>query len=260
MTLGWTRTRPGLRRDSVTSGTGAGPKLAGLFVIALAGALLAPACGESGSPPARLTFTFDRSGNRDITLPTVGSSGSMSLTSVLPWDGFPAWSPDGSRVAYYAPSPGERLNRDIYVAAADGSEVEDLTDNPDNPAEDSLPSWSPDGSLIAFYSDRDGNGEVYTMPADGSDATRLTRNPAVDFPYGWSPDGTRILFGSFRDGNLEIYSMNRDGTDTTRLTDDPAQDIAAAYSADGSRIAFESQRGGESDVHVMDPDGSRRAN
>ena len=42
---------------------------------------------------------------------------------------------------------------------------------------------------IAFASDRDGNGEVYVMDADGSNQTRLTNNPAFDFGPAWSPDG-----------------------------------------------------------------------
>src|SRR3989304_9459257 len=144
------RTRPGLRCRSMR-------KVLLFTLLAWAGMALAGACGGTGLPPARLTFTLDRSGNSDITVPKAGDSGPVDLTSVLPWDAFPAWSPDGGRVAYYAPSPDERFTRDIYVADADGSEVVNLTDSP---AEDALPSWSPDRGLMAFYSALDGNGEV----------------------------------------------------------------------------------------------------
>src|ERR687888_72816 len=68
---------------------------------------------------------------------------------------------------------------------------------------------------IAFSSFRDGNYEIYTMNADGSDQTRLTKE---DFYPFWSPDGTKILFSSFRDGNYEIYVMNADGSDQLNLT------------------------------------------
>ena len=47
---------------------------------------------------------------------------------------------------------------------------------------------------IAFTSSHDGNPEIYTMEADGSNQTRLTNNPGNDVSPKWSPDGTRIVF------------------------------------------------------------------
>src|SRR3972149_244325 len=66
---------------------------------------------------------------------------------------------------------------------------------------------------IAFVSQRDGNEEIYTMNADGSNVQRLTfdvvGSPKSDLSPAWSPDGTRIAFVSNRDGgNYEIYVMN----------------------------------------------------
>ena len=85
---------------------------------------------------------------------------------------------------------------------------------------------------IAFSSDRDGNGEIYVMDADGSNLTRLTNNPANDgfFGVAWSPDGTRIAFVSERDGNWEIYVMNADGSGLSRVTDNLAVDQNPAWS------------------------------
>ena len=53
---------------------------------------------------------------------------------------------------------------------------------------------------IAFYSDRDGNGEIYTMNATGTGQIRLTNNAAEDTQPAWSPDGTTMAFTSERDG------------------------------------------------------------
>ena len=98
-----------------------------------------------------------------------------------------------------------------------------------NSAKDESPAWSPDGTQIAFYSDRDGNGEIYVMAADGSQPTRLTRNDALDGSPAWSPDGTQIAFDSTRDGtwNWNIYVMAADGSQPTRLTRNSAHDWAA---------------------------------
>jgi TolB protein len=56
----------------------------------------------------------------------------------------------------------------------------------DNPAWDGKPAWSPDGTKIAFVSDRDGNGDIYVMNADGSNVIRLT-NEGYNFEPSWSP-------------------------------------------------------------------------
>jgi hypothetical protein len=98
----------------------------------------------------------------------------------------PDWSPDGSRIAFEsAESPGDS---EILVINADGSNLINLTHN--QGIVDSFPTWSPDGTRIAFVSDRDGNNEIYVMPAPGgqvSGITRLTNSPAWDAQPSWSP-------------------------------------------------------------------------
>ena len=100
---------------------------------------------------------------------------------------------------------------------------------------------------IAFRSDRDGNGEIYVMNADGTNQTRLTNNSAEDIWPSWSPDGTKIAFMSDRDGNGEIYVMNADGTNQTRLTNNSATEYCPSWSPDGTKIVFMSNRDGGGD-------------
>ncbi len=127
------------------------------------------------------------------------------LTTSEANDRSPAWSPDGTRIAFAFNRDG-RYYRSIYVMNADGSGVERLTNNS---AHDVGPAWFPDGARIAFASDRDGNGsDIYVMDADGSGVKRLTNNSAYDWDPAWSPDGARIAFASDRDGNwADIYVM-----------------------------------------------------
>ena len=94
----------------------------------------------------------------------------------------PAWSPDGSRIAFVSSETG---NVDIYLMNPDGSNITRVTFNE---AIDWFPTWSPDGSRIAFASDRDGpSGEIYVMDADGSNVTRLTFSEKPAFAPAWSP-------------------------------------------------------------------------
>jgi Tol biopolymer transport system component len=106
---------------------------------------------------------------------------------------------------------------------------------------------------IAFSSYRDGNFDIYTTEADGSNVQRLTNNPASDSSPKWSPDGTKIAFISNRDGNPtpDIYVMNADGTNQTR-TNNPVIEDDLDWSPDSTRIVF----GSIGSISVMNADGS----
>jgi hypothetical protein len=86
---------------------------------------------------------------------------------------------------------------------------------------------------IVFETNRDGNAEIYSMNADGTNRVDLTRNPAEDSDPRWSPDGSRIVFASNRPGNYQIYTMNADGSAVTRITHDANDDRRPTWIADG---------------------------
>jgi TolB protein len=97
------------------------------------------------------------------------------------------------------------------------------------PWTDTSPNWSPDGSHIVFVSERDGNSEIWTMRADGSDAVRLTNNAWGESMPVWSPDGTRILYTTDRDGSVELFLMNADGSNQVNLTNSPFWEGCASW-------------------------------
>jgi len=133
------------------------------------------------------------------------------LTDNLSVDQHPAYSPDGTKIAFTSERDG---NPDIWVMNSDGTELQRLTDNP---SPDYNPAWSPDGSKIAFVSERDGNPEIYLMEFIGGNLTRLTEHTGVDIAPVWNPDGGDIIFSSDRDSGMELYSIRPDGH-TRRLT------------------------------------------
>ena len=81
---------------------------------------------------------------------------------------FPAWSPDGSQIAFMSNRDG---NWEIYLVGADSRGLRRLTQNPSS---DGMPAWSPDGKAIAYLSDRDGKWAIYVQRLDDGRVARLT--------------------------------------------------------------------------------------
>jgi Tol biopolymer transport system component len=112
---------------------------------------------------------------------------------------------------------------------------------------------------IVYHSDRDGDGEIFAINADGSGDIQLTHNTDHDIEPVWSPDGKRIAFNTFHDGSfetVEIYVMNADGTGITRLTNNAVIDFGPTWSPDGTQLAFTSTRDGDEEVFIMKANGT----
>jgi Tol biopolymer transport system component len=110
---------------------------------------------------------------------------------------------------------------------------------------------------IAFESNRDGNGEIYSMNPDGSDSSRLTQNTAVDSAPHWSPDGRQIAYHSDRNGSFDIFVMNEDGSGDSQLTDSVDLEGQPEWSPNGTEIVYVRwPAGGIPDINLMDADGS----
>src|SRR5262249_30813434 len=126
----------------------------------------------------------------------------------------PSIAPDASRVIF---SIATATGQHITSVNMDGQDRKYLTQSAIN----KWPAYSPDGKQIAFGSSRDGNFEIYTMNADGTNARRLTHSHGLDMRPCWSPDGSCIAFTSNRDGRYQIYVMKADGSDVRRISDNP---------------------------------------
>src|SRR5207244_12641176 len=102
----------------------------------------------------------------------------------------PAFSPDGTRVAFTSNRDG---NPELYVMNRDGSNLRRITNHP---AIDSTPTWSPTGTQIAFTSDRSGSPQIYIVGADGlGSPTRIpTTASSADRPTWPSAPFKEIAF------------------------------------------------------------------
>jgi hypothetical protein len=154
-------------------------------------------------------------------------------------DMWPAWSPDGTRIAFQSDRAG--LN-DIYVINVDGTGLRRLTFDPlPGVTTEVHPAWSPDGSRIAFTSNGAGHYDLYTVRPDGTDMRRITSSVDSDLEPSWSPDGSRLVMRRVTpDNEWDIWLIDADGSDAMRVAL-PGYQQAPAWRGDGALISFTSR-------------------
>lgn len=185
----------------------------------------------------------------------------------------PAWSPNGSKIAYaYGVSDARfagsfNFDEAIWIANANGTGAHQITQLTPGSAWDSGPQWSPDGKELAFVRvdlQKDADA-VFIADVDGSRLVQVTpwELNAGDGP-DWSPDGKWILFrGQPSDGSSNVYKAHPDGSGLVNLTKQAANAfhyLSSSFSPDGRMIVTARTPGagpdGAADVVVMRADGS----
>ncbi len=101
-----------------------------------------------------------------------------------------------------------------------------------------LHGWSPDGRFLAFTGQRNGNLDIYLVPAEGGAEVRLTTNDGADDGSEYSPDGKTIFFNSTRTGTMQLWKMNTDGSGQTKVTDDRFNNWFPHVSPDGKTLLY----------------------
>ena len=160
----------------------------------------------------------------------------VSLTT-LATDDEPAWSPDGSHIAFVSDRTG---HSEIYIMNADGSNVVRRTFSE---SYSQNPAWSPDGARIAYSSMSNGSANISVVGAMSGSPSVLFEEPGRIANPSWSPDGTKLALVSdwfAYDFVYDIFTINADGTNLTALTDDIFDHfdyLSPRWSPSGTKIA-----------------------
>ena len=206
------------------------------------------------SPDGKQFVLVRGAGNWELFLTDLTGGNRRQLTNHTAVDYMPAWSPDGSRIAFVSVRSG---HQEIYTMRPDGSDLVQLTEGT---AHNSEPNWSPDGKSIVFRSERERKPKVYLMNADGSAQRVLTQDTFPAIAPSWSPNGRQILFASQRSGHAEIHVMNADGSGLQQLTTTTVGHNGLPLWSKTGTIVFWTTRDGNDEVYAMNPDGSNVRN
>lgn len=190
----------------------------------------------------------------------VSKSGPRYRLNVADWDGenaqvalsssepilSPAWSPDGSRLAYVSFESKKPI---VYVQ---NIYTQQRTVVANFKGSNSAPTWAPDGQRLAVTLTRDGNSQIYVVGVNGEGLQRLTQSSSIDTEPQFAPDGNTVYFTSDRGGSPQIYRVSTQGGAPSRVTFTSNYNVSPHVSPDGRKLAWVTRRDGRYSIAIRD--------
>jgi len=202
--------------------------------------------GDKGVFSTRITYVVKRGTRFELQVADADGYGAQTVLDSNEPIISPAWSPDGTRLAYVS---FEGRKPVVYVQSLTTGARRAVANFWGS---NSAPAWSPDGKRLAVVLTKDGGSQIFIISADGGGATRLTRSTAIDTEPNFSPDGELLLFTSDRGGSPQIYGMPAAGGEPRRLTFDGTYNVSPRFNPDGKSFTFIQRNGSRFNVAVQD--------
>lgn len=213
---------------------------------------LSPAWSPDGGS---IAWTSYRRANPDLYVKDLGTGRTRTVSNVRGVNTSPDWSPDGASIALARSVEGG--DSDIFVVdARTGQQLRTLTTGG---GIDVSPDFSADGRTVVFASERSGGSQIYSMPANGGEAKRISFAGDFNIDPVISPDGTKVAYVGRSQGGFDVYVCDADGRNPIRITQDTRDNEDPSWSPDGKYLVFSSTRTGRSELWISTADGRHQA-
>lgn len=203
--------------------------------------------GERGVFSTRIAYVVKQGSRFELRVADADGQGAQSILISPEPIISPAWSPDGTRMAYVSFQNKKPI---VFVQSLSASRQPAPVAN--YRGSNSAPAWSPDGRQLAVVLTKDGGSQIYLMNPDGSNLRRITFSGTIDTEPFFSPDGQSIYFTSDRGGSPQIYRMPAGGGEATRVTFEGDYNVSPRISPDGKTLAYITRNSGRFQLMAMD--------
>lgn len=173
-------------------------------------AVLTPTETPTGGGAGQIAFVSDRTGTPQIWLSNVDGTDLVRLTNFEEGACQPAWSPDGTQLAFISPCSENRniyFDSNLFLMNADGTSI--------TPIQTGIgsfdPAWSPDGKSLLFVKAFGAfQTQIFRFNLSDSSIQLMTDNQKLNLNPEWSPDGSRFVFASTRIGGQALWIQVND--------------------------------------------------
>ncbi len=177
-----------------------------------------------------------------------GTPRSPNFISGSLWSFSPAWSPDGTEIAFLSDIGTDDLA--LWVTKAARSSNRQISNFSVGQGGLQRPNYSPTGDALVVAGYENGKSQIFTLKASGGSPQRLSDQPDGAYDPAWSPDGKLIAFIARRGNVGELWLMHADGSNPTRLIGQNSR--TPVWSPDGRKLAFLSLKEGAFEIFTLD--------
>jgi TolB protein len=202
--------------------------------------------GDRGVFSTRIAYVVKQGTRFELQIADADGAGAQTALASREPIMSPAWSPDGTRLAYVS---FENKKPVVYVHSLVSGQRQAVANFKGS---NSAPAWSADGKQLAVVLSKDGGSQIYLIGADGSNPRRLTNSGSIDTEPFFAPDGQSIYFTSDRGGSPQIYRMTVSGGEIVRMSFDGSYNVSPRISGDGKTLAYIARDGARFQLKSLD--------